>query len=86
MIIVGLLVGISGYFYKDIFGIGYFGINNILSDSHAWNVVLILLLLKFFLVPLVLNSGGYGGTFASSLFMGAAAGYLFSIGVTSLKA
>lgn len=83
MIIVGLLVGISGYFYKDIFGIGYFGINNILSDSHAWNVVLILLLLKFFLVPLVLNSGGYGGTFASSLFMGAAAGYLFSIGVTS---
>ncbi|HCY77546.1 MAG TPA: hypothetical protein DHV28_16650 [Ignavibacteriales bacterium] len=84
MIFVGLLVGISGYFYKDIFGIGYTGINNILSSSTTWQVVLILFGLKFLLVPLVLHSGGFGGTFAPSLFIGACAGYLFSIFVTEL--
>lgn len=84
MILVGLLVGISGYYYKDIFGIGYRGINDVLSNSFSWQVVLILFLLKFLLVPLVLNSGGFGGTFAPSLFMGATAGYLFSYGVTTL--
>ena len=81
MIIVGILVGVSGYFYKDIFGIGYRGINNILSSSFTWQIVLILFVLKFLLVPLVLNSGGFGGTFAPSLFMGAALGYLFSVGI-----
>lgn len=78
MIIVGLVVGISGYFFKDIFGIGYSGINNILAGKLIWKVVLILFILKFLLVPLVLNSGGFGGMFAPSLFMGACLGYLFS--------
>lgn len=78
MIIAGLLVGVSGYFFKDIFGIGYTGINNILSGSHTWQIVTILLALKFILVPLVLNSGGFGGTFAPSLFMGASLGFVFS--------
>lgn len=84
MIFIGLLVGISGYFFKDIFGIGYRGINDVLSNAFSWQVVLILLALKFVLVPLVLNSGGFGGTFAPSLFMGATAGYLFSYGANTL--
>ena len=83
MISVGLLVGISGYFYIDIFGVGYSGINHILSNSNTWQIVAVLLVLKFILVPLTLNSGGFGGTFAPSLFMGACAGYLFSVGVTT---
>jgi chloride channel protein, CIC family len=33
MILVGLLVGISGFFFKDIFGIGYQAINNILAGK-----------------------------------------------------
>jgi CIC family chloride channel protein len=78
MVIVGLIVGISGYFYSDIFGIGYLGINKILSNSSTWQIVLVLLVLKFTLVPLVLNSGGFGGTFAPALFIGACLGYLFS--------
>lgn len=84
MIFVGLVVGISGYFYKDIFGIGYNGINDVLMNSFTWQVVLVLLVLKFLLVPLVLNSGGFGGTFAPSLFMGAMVGYLFSFGISEL--
>ena len=66
MILVGLLVGVSGYFFKDIFGIGYTGINHILAGNILWKVVLILFVLKFLLVPLVINSGGFGGTFAPS--------------------
>lgn len=79
MAFVGLLVGISGYFYSDIFGIGYNTINNILASTVAWHLVVILLVLKFLLVPLVLSSGGFGGIFAPSLFMGASFGYLFAV-------
>lgn len=78
MTVVGLLVGLSGYFFKEIFGFGYDAINEILKSSLAWQVVLILFVLKFILVPLILNSGGFGGLFAPSLFIGACFGYLFA--------
>lgn len=78
MITVGLLVGLSGFYFSDIFGIGYTGINHILAGKLIWKVVLILFLLKFILVPLVINSGGFGGLFAPSLFMGACLGFLFA--------
>lgn len=81
---IGLIVGISGYFYKYILGIGYNGINQILSNSLAWQVVFILLILKFMLVPMVLNSGGFGGIFAPSLFIGACLGYLYGISTHTL--
>ncbi len=79
MAIVGLLVGVSGYFYSDIFGIGYRAIDKILASNMAWDIVLILFVLKFLLVPLILHSGGFGGLFAPTLFMGACLGYLFVI-------
>jgi chloride channel protein, CIC family len=78
MIFVGLMVGVSGYFFKEIFGIGYAAINEILKSSLTWQIVLVLLALKFILVPLILSSGGFGGLFAPSLFMGACFGYLFA--------
>ncbi len=79
MAAVGIIVGISGFYYRDIFGIGYHAINEILSNSLSWKIVLILLVLKFLLVPLILHSGGFGGLFAPSLFIGAAVGYLFAL-------
>ena len=81
MMTIGLIVGLSGFYFKDIFGIGYIGINHILAGQHIWKIVLILFLLKFLLVPLILSSGGFGGIFAPSLFMGACIGYLFTIAV-----
>ena len=78
MIIVGLLVGVSGFYFKDIFGVGYLGINHMLAGKVVWKIVLILFLLKFLLVPLILNSGGFGGIFAPSLFMGACVGFLYA--------
>jgi CIC family chloride channel protein len=77
MTAVGLIVGVCGYFYKDLFGIGYVGINRILANSLTWQVVTVLFILKFLLVPLVLNSGGFGGIFAPSLFIGSSLGFLF---------
>jgi CIC family chloride channel protein len=74
---VGLLVGICGYFYPEIFGVGYEAINEILADELTWQTVSVLLVMKFMLVPLVLNSGGFGGIFAPALFMGACVGFLF---------
>lgn len=78
MSFVGLLVGFAGYYFQEIFGIGYSGINMILNNSISWQIVIILFVLKFVLVPLILNSGGYGGTFAPALFMGASMGFIFS--------
>lgn len=76
MLIVGLIIGISGYFYKQIFGIGYKAINEILADQLTIQIVLIIFLLKFILVPLASNAGAFGGLFAPSIFLGASYGYL----------
>jgi len=81
MVSIGLIMGICGYYYNGIFGIGYEAINNILAGKEVWNVVLILLAMKFILVPLILYSGGFGGLFAPSLFIGACAGFLYAYGI-----
>ena len=83
MVTVGLLMGVSGYFYNGIFGIGYESINNILAGTEVWTVVLILLGMKFILVPLILYSGGFGGLFAPSLFIGACTGFLYAFGLNN---
>lgn len=84
MISVGLLVGVAGYFYKDIFGIGYKAMNKVLAGTVTWDIVLILLALKFLLVPMIINSGGFGGVFAPSLFIGACFGFLFATGINTI--
>jgi len=78
MIIIGLLMGGAGWWIPDIFGIGYSCINKILAQGFNSPTVLILFILKFFLVILILRSGGFGGIFAPSMFLGACYGYLFS--------
>lgn len=84
MTAVGLLVGISGFFFHDIIGIGYAGINHLLNGETIWYLAAILLALKFLLVPLTLEAGGFGGTFAPSLFLGAMLGFLFATLVNAL--
>lgn len=83
---VGLLVGISGFFFHDILGIGYEGINHLLAGKTVWHVAVVLLILKFILVPMVLESGGFGGVFAPSLFLGSMLGFLFAFAVNLTSA
>ena len=84
MICVGLILGIAGFFYGDIFGIGYQTINHILAEGLAWKTVAVLLVLKLLLVPLILESGGFGGVFAPSLFIGACYGFLYAFALNHL--
>ena len=84
MLVVGLLMGLAGFIRPEIFGIGYKGINDILSHSYTPGYVIELLVLKFVLVILILRSGGFGGIFAPSIFMGACYGYLFAFGLSHI--
>lgn len=77
MSLVGAAIGIAGYFHKEIFGIGYKGINEILAENLSTKVVLVIFILKFILVPLAANSGAFGGLFAPALFLGASFGFVF---------
>ncbi|MDZ7369582.1 MAG: chloride channel protein [candidate division KSB1 bacterium] len=78
MLTVGLLMGLSGYVFPQLFGIGYAAVNDLLAGKLSLSTSALLLVLKFLLVTMILSSGGFGGVFAPSLFMGAAFGYLFA--------
>ncbi|MDC7228531.1 MAG: chloride channel protein [Spirochaetales bacterium] len=77
----GLLLGVTGYLsYRFlgqyyVFGVGYAFLNEVLSTPvPALGVLLLLVVLKIFSNSLTLASGGSGGIFAPSLFLGAAVG------------
>jgi CIC family chloride channel protein len=70
----GLLIGAIAIHYPQIFGVGYEAINEALSGELGWKLLLILVLVKIVAVSLTIGSGGSGGIFAPSLFIGAMAG------------
>jgi CIC family chloride channel protein len=73
----GLALGIIGIFYPQVFGVGYETITLALHEEMVLWVLLILVFLKIAATSLTLGSGGSGGIFAPSLFMGAALGGFF---------
>ena len=81
---VGLLMGAAIYFFPAVRGVGYDTINGILSGEIGPLTSVVLFVLKFLLVILILSSGGFGGVFAPSLFLGACFGYVFATMITSL--
>ncbi len=73
----GLLVGIYGLTFPQIFGVGYKAIDlALLGKMSAW-LLLILIFLKILASSITLGSGSSGGVFAPSLFIGAMTGGLF---------
>jgi CIC family chloride channel protein len=77
-----LLGGVGILTYKidgfpRIFGVGYDSIGHALFGQLALEVTLALLVLKLLATILTLGSGGSGGVFAPSLFMGAMLGETF---------
>lgn len=77
----GLLVGLIGLFCLKafgsyyVYGVGYEFLNSILANKeHSLVLMLSLIVLKIFVNSLTLGSGGSGGIFAPSLFLGAALG------------
>jgi len=80
----GISIGIIAIFYPEVMGVGYDSINLALHGNLIWYFALILIFVKVFGTALTLGSGGSGGIFAPSLFMGAALGAAFGGLVHSL--
>jgi len=74
----GLIVGVIGVAFPQVFGVGYGTIGAVLSDGGlAVKLLLALVLLKILATAITLGSGGIGGVFAPSLFLGAMLGGAF---------
>jgi chloride channel protein, CIC family len=76
-VVGGLGIGIIGLYFPQVMGVGYDSINNALHGNMVWYLALILIFVKIFATSLTLGSGGSGGIFAPSLFMGAMLGGFF---------
>jgi len=70
----GLAIGAIGLYSFDLFGVGYGGITKALSGETAIIMLLSLFILKMVATSLTIGSGGSGGIFAPSLFIGAMLG------------
>jgi chloride channel protein, CIC family len=73
----GLGVGIIALAFPQVMGVGYGSINDALYGNMIWYIAFILIFMKILATALTLGSGGSGGIFAPSLFMGAMIGYFF---------
>ena len=76
-IIGGSILGVTGLFFPEILGVGYGGIDLALMQKLAWWVLLLLIVIKILATSITIGSGGSGGIFAPSLFLGAMAGGFF---------
>jgi len=73
----GLLVGLIGCIFPQIFGNGYEFINDVLLGSQTWYLLAALVLTKAVATSITLGSGLPGGLFAPCLYLGAVAGGSF---------
>lgn len=72
----GLIVGIVGIWFPQVFGSGSDTIHASLTGTLGPGLLAALLLTKIFATSITLSSGGSGGVFAPSLFLGAMTGGL----------
>lgn len=70
----GFAVGAIGLYSLDLLGVGYEGISRALSGEMTLWLLLAFLVLKLLATSITLGSGGSGGVFAPSLFIGAMLG------------
>lgn len=70
----GAIIGIIALKFPEILGVGYETINEALHGNMVWQLLLILIVVKLLAVSITIGSGGSGGIFAPSLFIGAMLG------------
>ncbi|MEP6574380.1 MAG: chloride channel protein [Gemmatimonadota bacterium] len=70
----GLTVGLMGYFYPQVLGVGYADVDRVLAGDLVLRVVIILAILKIIATAVCYASGNAGGIFGPSLFIGAMMG------------
>jgi len=70
----GLMVGAIGLLFPQVLGVGYETINHALTGELTIGLLAGLIVAKLLATSLTLGSGGSGGIFAPSLFLGAMSG------------
>jgi CIC family chloride channel protein len=80
-IVGGLILGVASLIFPEILGVGYGAIDMALMQQMAWWLLAVLVVVKILATSVTIGSGGSGGIFAPSLFLGAMAGGLFGVGV-----
>jgi len=73
----GLLVGVIGIVFPQVFGNGYEFIKSVLLGNETWYLLAALVLIKAVATSITLGSGLPGGLFAPCLYLGAVAGGAF---------
>jgi CIC family chloride channel protein len=80
----GLILGVASLVFPQILGVGYGAIDMALMQQMAWWLLAVLVVVKILATSVTIGSGGSGGIFAPSLFLGAMAGGFFGILVHQL--
>lgn len=75
----GVIIGAIALIFPEIMGVGYDSINMALQGNFIWHLALTLVFVKILATSITLGSGGSGGIFAPSLFMGATLGVAFGL-------
>ncbi|MFQ5808312.1 MAG: chloride channel protein [Armatimonadota bacterium] len=75
----GVALGLIGMYNPHLFGVGYGAIEAALDEKLLLGALLLLLVLKIAATSITLGSGGSGGVFAPSLFIGAMLGGAFAL-------
>ena len=70
----GLLVGLLGYFFPDVMGVGYQYVDRVLNGDAVLKMAVLLGALKIVATATCYASGNAGGIFGPSLFIGAMMG------------
>ena len=77
----GLVVGLLALLTPQIRGNGFLEMEQVLNGNLFWGMALALIFTKIIATAITLGSGGVGGTFAPSLFIGAMVGATFGAAV-----
>jgi CIC family chloride channel protein len=80
----GLFMGLAALVFPHVLGVGYGAIDLTLVNKLAWWLMAILVICKIVATSVTIGSGGSGGIFAPSLFVGAMAGGFFGSGANYL--
>jgi len=80
----GLVLGLMGLVFPEVLGVGYGAIDLSLMQNYVWWILLLLVICKMLATSITIGSGGSGGVFAPSLFLGAMAGVFFGMIINNL--
>jgi len=72
----GSIIGVIAFGFPQVYGVGYETITNVLRGNSVALTLLALIFVKILATSITLGSGGSGGIFAPSLFIGAMLGGL----------